>query len=186
MGSRKDKTKSQILAEAHKDTLILQNESLFYTAYDESACILADITHYQLIQLASGRMRCSCLADKWEMVQEMIEAANVSYIFVKKNEVIASKEFEDNKFRFYADGVHVPDSIRNQDGSRTKTENNDMQTVTIDDIKRYRNALVYTQRLCDGIDPVTGKVTNAISLENPNVMRYLFYIKDFLEKHKIE
>lgn len=99
---------------------------------------------------------------------------------------IASKEFEENKFRFYADGVHVPDSIRNQEGSRGKTDTDDKQTVTKDDIKRYQNALVYTQRLCDGIDPVSGKVTNTISLENPNIMRYLFYIKEFLEKHKME
>lgn len=186
MGNKRDKTKAQALAEEHKDTLILQNESLFYTAYDESACVLADITHYQLIQLASGRMRCSCLADKWEKAQEMIEAAKVSYIFVKKGEIIATKQFEDNRFRFYADGAHVPDSIRNQEGSRTKVEANDKQEVTKDDIKRYQNALVYTQRLCDGIDPVTGKVTDSLSLENPNIMRYLFYIKAFLEKHKIE
>ncbi|MDD3415471.1 MAG: hypothetical protein PHY47_15925 [Lachnospiraceae bacterium] len=188
MSTRKDRTKSEILAREHQDKLILQNAGLFYCAYDESACVLSDLTDFQLIQMESGRLRCSCLADKWEETQEIVEAAHVSYIFIKKEAIIAQNDFEDNKFRFYADGSHVPDSIRNQSGSSTDTQINcnSNKTVSNDEIKRYNNAVAYTQRLCDGLDPVTGKVASNISLEDPNVMRYLFYIKEFLQKNEVK
>ena len=181
------KRKSQILAEQHKDVLILQSEGLFYVAYDESACVLSDVTGYKLVEMETGLLRCSGPASKLESMIGRLEQQEISYIAIKKDSILFSHEFEKNKFRTYADREHLPSDARKSE----KVENSvpaepKQKTVSKDDVARYQNAVKYTQRLCDGLNPVTGKPEKMLDLENPNVMRYLFYIKSFLENNNIE
>jgi hypothetical protein len=181
--AKKDKTKYQLLVEAHKDTLILQNESLFYNAYNESACVLADLTDYQLINLPSGKLRCSCLSDKINDIVQILDDAHISYIVSKKEKILYQNKFEDNKFRMYADSPHTPDSIRTASGSIEMIK---ALKISKEELKRYNNAVIYTQRMCDGLDPCTGKPSDTVSLNEPNVLRYLFYIQEFLKSHSPE
>lgn len=181
------KRKSQILAEQYKDVLILQSEGLFYVAYDESACVLSDLTGYKLVEMESGLLRCSGLASKLEYIVQQIEKSEVSYIALKKGETIFSKSFPENQFRAYADKEHLPNDVRRTEAAVVeKTPATKQKNVSKEDIARYQNALKYTQRMCDGLNPVTGKAEKMLDLENPNVMRYLFYIKSFLENNNIE
>lgn len=181
------KRKSQILAEQHKDVLILQSEGLFYVAYEESACVLSDITGYKLVEMESGLLRCSGPANKLETMIEMLEKHEVSHIAIKKDSIVFSKEFEKNQFRKYADREHFPsDTRRSEKVENPVVAEPKQKSISKDDIARYQNAVKYTQRMCDGLNPVTGKPEKMLDLENPNVMRYLFYIKSFLENNNIE
>ncbi len=181
----RDKTKYSELVKKHKDTLILQNESLFYTAYDEPAGVLSDITNFKLIRTATGKLRCSCHADKWESTRQLLEDNHISYIFIKKDEVVAEKIFKDNNYPLYANKKHIPDKIYEKETSKTNT-GAVKNLNSYDDIEKYNKGLTYIELMCEGINPISNKKGNNISLEDPDIIRALFYIKELLEKYKIE
>ena len=53
------------------------------------------------------------------------------------------------------------------------------------DLKKLETAIIYAQRIADGNNPVTNKPAEADSiLNNPNVIRCMFFIRDILSEVK--
>ena len=53
------------------------------------------------------------------------------------------------------------------------------------DMKKLETAIVYLQRIADGNNPINNLPADEDSvLNNPNVIRFMFFVKDVLEEVK--
>ncbi|MBE6035572.1 MAG: hypothetical protein E7222_12880 [Clostridiales bacterium] len=101
----------------HPNTLIMQQQGLFFNAYDEDALIICELTGFKLNFQKNGRPKCGFPANNentLKTVTDTFKKNHVDFIIYHSKEIVASGNHDKNQYSIFLEAAKAA-LVTNQD-----------------------------------------------------------------------
>ena len=179
------------MKDAHKynqeypKTVVLVKSGVFCKAFDDAALVLSAVTGYQVITQKNGHSRCGFNLQVTAQVKQLLIQNHVSYVELQTSTTNEQAEIID---AYDKGSPNVFDELKTKSLVIAKArQKSDGEVAAIRDgtdhepLDSHREkARKFIDALCQGIHPLTGKPINNLKLNDPEIIRGLFLVRDKL------
>lgn len=198
------------MKDAHKynleydKTVVLVRSGVFCNAFDDAALVLSAVTGYKVISQSNDHARCGFNLKCMQKVKQQLVKEHVSYVDLQTNPENEQAEILDS---YDADtlGKERFVSLREQGRMITKAKQQAEQNIAVirsqttntrsvsgadsvpghpiqrQNISPKNREWDFIDHLCKGLHPGTGKPIQNLDLNDPDIIRSLFLVRDMLQ-----
>ena len=166
------KPRCEELSEQYPDTVILQLRGGFYNAFDDSAVVLASVMGYKVKAMESGRFKSGFPVNSMDKVAADLKLRHISFIILDGNNESNRLLFENSRFKDFYDASIVPVAEEAKKDSLSSPEKVDVES--------NMGVVRFIELLCEGKDPYTGNMVEALPLNDIRTVRMFYQIRDLI------
>ncbi len=181
-------------------TVVLVRTGSFCQTFDDAALVISALTDYQVIQQKNNHVRCGFNIKQIPKIKLILARNNVSYVELQT----CSGNEQAEVFDTYDKGEEIAfDTLRDkgrqivkakqQAGIRVSAIKNDIALKESDassesvpamrkeSISKPSEEWTFIDALCQGVHPFTGQAIKKLDLNNPEIIRALFQVREKLK-----
>lgn len=133
-------TKYEELLKKHPDAVVLHLRGTFYTAFGDSAIIIAKLAGYKITKLKNNEIKVGFPTNSLNKVISFCYVNKINVVAYVKDEMVEKQEFEDNQYESFLasidkDKLEYAESKQNVNSKDSADEKE--TTVTTDNKKQY-------------------------------------------------
>lgn len=181
-------------------TVVLVRSGSFCQTYDDAALVISALTDYQVKQQKNNHARCGFNLNLVPRIKQLLVQNHISYVELQtsssneQTEILDTYDTEDgNAFDTLRDKGRQIVKAKQQAGIRVSAIKNDIALKESDasagsvpamhkeSISKPSEEWTFIDALCQGVHPFTGQSIKKLDLNNPEIIRALFQVREKLK-----
>lgn len=181
------------MKDAHKynieypKTVVLIRSGVFCQTFDDAALVVSVLTDYQVKPQKNNHARCGFNLKLVPEIKRMLVKNHISYVELQTSpsneqaEILDSYEGDAKTFDTMRDkGREIVNAKRQAENRLSAIRNNESMQKKSD--PRDKKEWKFIDALCQGVHPLTGKPIKSLNLNDPDIIRSLYAVRDLLDK----
>lgn len=183
----------------YEKTVVMIHTGMFVQTFDACAYVVCALTGYQLIEQKNGHIRCGFNDQSVSTVKMLLDKNHVSYVelqtspsneqatIISEHILSDTHVFDELKMRGEKIAIarqrasaHI-EQIRNmEDDGNGSSSSGSTHTQTDSVVTLRSKEWEFVSKLCQGRHPFSGEIISQLDLDDPQVIRELFAVRDKL------